>query len=365
MKPFTLRRPILVLLLTLLTGCNRGVSFSPDAKRLVVATYTGLLVMKTDGTGKYRIPDTSSADKPCWSPDGRFIVWCKNGYDLNRKQTADTWLLDLSTGKTRELAHSVWGPYVWREDGRRLVGHRFYSTNGVHPTELVWLDVAQGEMMAVTAACETSAVIAWLPGTDDVILIGGSSDRSDLYLVEAGECKRVTSTGDVLGAGISDNGERLVWLRGKQEQSPTPASLFALDLHSRVAQRLPFPQQLPVKPPKRGHKQAGVWAHVSPDGKQLAVLSFYTKVSVQTKPSFIKEGYEMCSVMNRDGTGAYTLSFGRQSGKAPSARMFDATWSKDGKKLALQEIIGEGQGAVSIYEVGNRHERVIYREPRR
>jgi hypothetical protein len=82
--------------------------FSPDSRR-IVCTYAWVLYIVDIGSATYWYPiyATNGADYPDWSPDGRYILYSRAGFDAN----TDAWsldsngvhYLDLVTGEDHQI----------------------------------------------------------------------------------------------------------------------------------------------------------------------------------------------------------------------------------------------------------------------
>lgn len=129
-----------------LAGCSRGVSFSPDGKRLVAASDSGLRIMNADGTGARKVPDGSRVavaaiygTKPDWMPlgkgrkNGRFRVVCVV-MRLDGSQPCLVRKGRIGTRKDAELFFLVWSPDGSRLALQDILGSRLYvyDANGSH-----------------------------------------------------------------------------------------------------------------------------------------------------------------------------------------------------------------------------------------
>jgi serine/threonine protein kinase/Tol biopolymer transport system component len=86
-------RPTLARLTTEATTGNSYGVWTPDAKRVVFRTNTGLYLMEADGSGRsQRIPETTTADYPnSVSPDGETLIFLRTTVD----KAADLYVLSL------------------------------------------------------------------------------------------------------------------------------------------------------------------------------------------------------------------------------------------------------------------------------
>ncbi|MDR0955453.1 MAG: hypothetical protein LBM20_08800 [Rikenellaceae bacterium] len=113
---------------TLLTN-GAAPMFSPDGKMILferpIAKGCNIWIMNLDGTNQTQITQSNDYEyshKPCWSPDGKRIIFCKydsNSYGINAKLDNDLYvvnidgqnLVQLTENKSEDLT-----PY-WTTDG--------------------------------------------------------------------------------------------------------------------------------------------------------------------------------------------------------------------------------------------------------
>jgi len=89
-------------------------SFSPDGFRLAYVSHESdgkgdIWQMGLDGSGRSRLTvrDDTSDYFPCWSPDGRFVLFCSNATSMYADQGDwDLYLVDVQTGDVRLLFKS-------------------------------------------------------------------------------------------------------------------------------------------------------------------------------------------------------------------------------------------------------------------
>jgi Tol biopolymer transport system component len=121
-------------------------AWSPDGSRLVVAGLTSLqptrngipkqlFLLPADGGGLQPVAGTASATNPVFAPDGHTVAFAKekfavmwNGKSLRTYESSSIWLIDLDTGKVRQL--TAWGnglrqePSSFMPDGSVLASTR-------------------------------------------------------------------------------------------------------------------------------------------------------------------------------------------------------------------------------------------------
>ena len=110
--------------------------FSPDGKRIVFAVTASSLVdgksnadiyiMDADGSNLRKLTNNPSSDAhPCWSPDGKSLLFVSTRHDGSQ-----AWSLPLDGGDATQLTHFSPGvsDAVWTSDGKRIV-----FTSDVYP----------------------------------------------------------------------------------------------------------------------------------------------------------------------------------------------------------------------------------------
>jgi len=90
-----------------LTGGPASVAFSPDAREVVYSMAGSLWRQRLDSGVAVQLTDGPGYDyQPDWSPDGRSIV-----YVSYQAGALELWLLDVATGKTKQLTNG--GAVTW------------------------------------------------------------------------------------------------------------------------------------------------------------------------------------------------------------------------------------------------------------
>jgi TolB protein len=106
------------LYLPQLTSGPSSLSWSPDSKELVYSMAGSLWRQKLDSNVAEQLTEGPGYDyQPDWSPDGKSVV-----YVSYQKDAMELWLLDLATGKSRQLTSGVVNVEPrWSPDGRKIV----------------------------------------------------------------------------------------------------------------------------------------------------------------------------------------------------------------------------------------------------
>ncbi len=168
-------------------------AWSPDGERIAFVSdrngeveefgglrfNTDIFVMDADGGIVEQVtsdPLSRSADEPAWSPDGSSLAFRKTG--------AGIFVLELSSGETRNLTDDGWAP-SWSPDGRWIAFIRTVEREESH----VWrIPAAGGEATQLTLDRFFRTSPSWSP--DGTRLVFAREDREggggyDLYLIPA------------------------------------------------------------------------------------------------------------------------------------------------------------------------------------
>lgn len=252
------------LCLLVLPGCL--LDFSPDEKQIVFHTPRGLAFANTDGTGFQLVPGGERGVVPSWSPDGRSLVFAAADEGGKRSELM---LYAPTTQRTRGLGGNFTAPIAWREDGRRFAClHTLDDRN----SEVVFYNLSDNGITNRVSLPQgpPPQKLIWLPSTDDLAFLSGNGD---VYLIEAGEIHKVTTTGDVIGLALSANGKNLVWARRSLNLKYILFSIYSFDLTSRSVRRLPFPDRvMALNPDPRTAPSNVYYVDFSPDGTNMAVV---------------------------------------------------------------------------------------------
>ena len=134
-------------------------AFSPDGERIAFRSSRqggGIFVMGLTGEAPRRV--TSAGFRPSWSPDGTTIAYSTENVDVNPQNdygTSELWLVDVETGKARNLNVNDAVQASFSPDGRRLAVTARHSDTRQMDIVTVLLDGGE----------ETKGVITG-PGTD-------------------------------------------------------------------------------------------------------------------------------------------------------------------------------------------------------
>jgi Tol biopolymer transport system component len=259
---------------------------------------------------------------PVWSPDGNNIAY--SGATAGKQ--CSVWLYEAKLRKNLRLAQAVSGPIVWREDSSRLLafGGR----------EAVCLIVPDGyptwRATLPASRPEDNAGCAWLPNTDSIVLLMAG----DLWIIEGAEAAKLTTTGDVLGFGLQQDGKAIVWARASKDLRTALLSVYVMPLKERAARRTAAPRL--VSAIAAGTVENGISVQsvrFSPNGERMAVLCSYADGG-RTRTGVFS--------MRLDGTDARAAAALAKGEDAASP-----VFSRDGRQLAVV-VIGTAYGRIVV-----------------
>jgi Tol biopolymer transport system component len=304
---------------------------APDGKRMVAVLDSGrLVVSRLDGSDPKELTRPVTDSSPVWSPDGAEIAFLRASGSSEGE--SDPYLIRANGKGERQIGSPSavgslewWGPIEWSPDGTALLG----QTGSEGSIETTVMRVDTGQVWRMPGAAWNAA---WSPDGSRIALVvdrfpgrpGAAEGRSTLYSVrrDGTDWRRlaeVRSDGDEhaavfeLPVWMPDQKTILVGEYDHAEESP-----------ARI-------RQIPVSGGRdrtivrdASGKFPG-WA-VSPDGKQLAFLSY--------------EGIETVSLVS--GERALVV-------RVRTDAVDDLAWSPDGQELGYLAP-AEGQSS-SLYVV--------------
>ena len=119
--------------LTVPGGDQTNPDWSPDGSQLVFAVASGtsenLWVVNVDGTGARLLADCTgdcaNLDDPAWSPDGRSVLYSRNGTNTAGEVVSSLEQVDVASGATEVLVRAAPGHFYagqrWAPDGASIV----------------------------------------------------------------------------------------------------------------------------------------------------------------------------------------------------------------------------------------------------
>lgn len=149
-----------------------GASGAPESGIRIFTVATGALDQLTDDGGT----------APHWSPDGSRVAYMTAG---------DVWIIDLTTGETRNLTASTWNDSIarWTDDGQRIVFVSDRETDQAATSLRSWtIDARGGEPELLGEPVDAYA--RW-PSPDGQWLAYGAADGLHLSRTDGSEDRLV------------------------------------------------------------------------------------------------------------------------------------------------------------------------------
>ncbi len=170
----------------------------------------------------------------------------------------------------------------------------------------------------------------------------------------------------VLGAGISTDGSKLLFVRAPTRESLSGWELYSYDLATQNAARLPFPSRPMLPPALPGFHFEGAEVLFAPDTKKMLLETEYSDVR-EGRSNRKEKLYCEVFVSSLDGRSVHSIRRGGVGGKVGASKtvldVYGATWSPDGKHIALQEIItNRKHRPLFMYDADGGNGRCIYTE---
>jgi Tol biopolymer transport system component len=162
----------------------------------------------------------------------------------------------------------------------------------------------------------------WLPDGSAVAILAVGSGQN-LYLADSEGFRQMTTTGDVVGAGVTADGQRLVWARPASTE-PAGVTLYSKSIRSLAVRRIPFGARLPGRT-----RKLGVSCVAFSPGATRAVL-----VGEETRRT------DVYTAGLGDAEARLMESFPvrkvrKGENQAAARALVDPRWSADGRKIAL------------------------------
>ena len=316
---------VTMVVLTILSeaaASGSRLDLSPDGRQLAYVWQGSLAISPVEGPTAEVIPQSTGAEYVQWSPTGRHLATVtKAGGRTELK------LYSAAEKKTRGIGGNLRAPFAWREDGNRFACVHDLPDGG---SEIVWYNLAENGVSfraALPMAVTAGAPMVWLPSTDDLAFV--ATDHN-VYTVEAGEFKKVTTSGDVLGMNLYAGGKKLIWARRGPNLHYILMSVYAFDLTSRMVERLGFPERVAaLNPNPRSAPDSIDRVELSPDGVRLLIYANLSSSKAKSRALY---------TVSMDGRSARQI----QRSTAPASETIDAAWSRDGKTICVQFVSAAG-----------------------
>jgi WD40 repeat protein len=214
------------------------------------------------------LPNVGAAYAPGWARDGRVLAYLADGRQLA--------FYDLAKRQARTLDANAVSPAAWSRDSSLFaVVHKNEAGN---LQALIRYRNGQTFLPAIDLPFHSVPSlyrpITFLTNTTNVIVAGGDGGKNDLYLLDQGDVVRLTSTGDVLGFAVSEDGTRLRWVRASPNTRYILLQIYEMTIDTRTIRKFSYPDRLPaVNPNPRSAPDAVMSVVFTPDMSRFAFVT--------------------------------------------------------------------------------------------
>lgn len=298
--------------LALVGGCApRGtIALSPDGQSVASVWPMGnevkLAVGSRTGADWKPVSDVNIDGGLSWSPDSRW---------LGAQTSSGVRLFDTRLGRFRGSFGPVSTfPLAWRPDAAQVA----YIARDPEPAgaSLVTYSLGDQRETGRTGLGKIDpAAAVWLPRSDGQALLDSGGN---VHVVEQGEARQVSRTGDVIGLGLSADGRELIWARIGQVPRQTLMTVWAYHLERRSVRRVAFADRVPGTLDASGAAPRGLRVFFAPGADRMVLVAEY--------------GSQRSRALAVSGDG-------RTARELTTARGFlDVAWAADGSRFGLMAL---------------------------
>jgi Tol biopolymer transport system component len=160
---------------------------------------------------------------PAWSPDGRYLLYVKNGRDGSRG-AAMIMRYDTTTGSSSAVTGPGYTTPSWSPDGRFIAATRTTAFG----TDVVILDARRGSELLRLTGDERSFAPVWSPVGDAIAYLEISHGVTDLWLAPIDATGIPVADGDriqlTILAGLAAGSRPAWWVPAELIPTPPPTS---------------------------------------------------------------------------------------------------------------------------------------------
>lgn len=334
-----------VLALLTMAGCAASpIELSPDGSRAIVSRGPdeAVSLLNTRGKGAEPLAGTEGGHSPKWSPSGDHILFATE---------AGVSVYDAANSRLTPVAEGASPPYSWSPDSSRFTAYHAAADGGIELRIYAFPGGSSDPGAPLPFSAMASAPL-WLTGDGDLAVLGPSDAGQDVYLIQGVRVRPLTTSGDVLGLGLSPDGEILLWARPAPSRPGIGLALVGYELRRGITAALPFPERLsPIRTGGRGATPAPYGVSFSPDGNRMTVAACIGPNDAVF--SGLTGDYVLRQVQRRARrkTSDDTLETGA----------FGVHWSQDSRRMAV--VDATRQSAFRIYKADGRAGRKVVLPP--
>ncbi len=221
-------------------------AWSPDNGRIAFTNWLGggLWLMNADGMRQRRL--TRGHDSaPDWSPDGRRIIFCRQGsgsryseiYAVNANGSKPVVLTraTLSTSTALKPEPVLTAP-TWSPNGKRIA---YLVSSGPDQSE-IWMMNADGsrKRRLVASANVLTGRPAWSPDGRSIAFASSRTGQSDIYILDITDGRLRNLTRNKAADGMpawSPDGHRLAFISSRDQGT---MDIYVMDIDTRRVTRL-------------------------------------------------------------------------------------------------------------------------------
>ena len=95
-----------------------SIAWAPDGQHIAYSSKTGIVIIKPDGTGSFKLTTSTSDSTVSWSPDSKWIAFTRGVGDTSVTQI---WIISVTGGTPRRITTAgSYGSPTWSPDGSQL-----------------------------------------------------------------------------------------------------------------------------------------------------------------------------------------------------------------------------------------------------
>ena len=280
--------------------------------------YAPLLRLNKNSYGLIRLTNNLlRSESPCWSPDGKIIVFVGTDNDWN----PDIYVMNADGREKKNLTNNpaLYLLPCWSPDGKKIAFVEGDKPNNHYDIYVMSSDGS--ELKRLTDNNTDNSSPCWSPDGKKIVFESGRYLRREIYIMndDGSEQKRITNNStDDSSPSWSPSGQQIVFVSDRDQN----LEIYVMNEDGSEQKKLTNNPAIDLSPR---------W---SPDGKKIAFASD-------------RDGNFEIYVMNADGSEQKRLTNNCSKDGSPC-------WSPDGKKIAFASFIG-GNPEIYIMDLDIRN----------